>query len=134
MKDETYLFIKELEAIQGIISRKSSHSFLIKGWAISLVFATFLFNAEGNQILLAIFPLLVLWFLDAFFTRDVRMYKLLHKWVSENRLKKQTYFFNLNPEKRFKKQTPSILSIMFSPQIFFLYGIMILLVVGCLFK
>lgn len=131
--DKTFLFVEELKIIQDVISRKSSHSFLIKGWAISLVFATFLFNAEDNQILLALFPLIVFWYIDAFFIHETRIYKLLYKWVSSNRLENNKYFFDLNPEKRFKKKVPSILSIMFSHQIFFLYGIMILLILGCCF-
>lgn len=131
VSDKTYLFAKELRAIQGIIARKSSHSFLIKGWAISLVFASFLFNAQEEQILLALFPIIVFWYLDAFFIREVRMFKILHKWVSENRLKNNKYFFDLSPEKRFKKEIPSVFSLMFSPQIFYLYGIMLLLILGC---
>lgn len=130
ISDKTYLFTEELSSIQGIIARKSSHSFLIKGWAVSLVFINFLFNAKGSQMLLALFPLVVFWYLDAFFTREVRMFKALHRWVSSNRLKTDDHFFDLSPETRFEKKVPSILSLMFSPQIFYLYGIMFLLIWG----
>ena len=129
--DRIYLFTQELDSIQKIISRKSSHSFLIKGWAISLVFVSFLFDAQGNQILLALFPLIVFWYLDAFFTHQARTFKLLYKWVSLNRLKNNKYFFDLEPEKRFEKKTPSVAALMLSPQIFFLYGTMIFLTLGC---
>jgi len=131
--DKIHLFTKELDLIQKIITRKSSHCFLVKGWAISLIFVSFLFNSEENQLLLALFPLIVFWYLDAFFTREVKMYKILYKWVASNRLKNDKYFFDLEPEKRFKKEIPSAISLMLSPQIFYLYGIMFLLVLSCFF-
>lgn len=130
LDEKIYLFTKELEAIQGIISRKSSHCFLVKGWAISLVFASFLFDATGAQIFLAFFPLLAFWYLDAFFSREVKMFKILHGWVSKNRMKTDRYFFDLDPEKRFKKEIPSVLSLMFTPSIFYVYGIMFILILG----
>lgn len=133
MTKKYYLFIKELEAIQGVITRKSSHCFLVKGWTISLIFASFLFNAEGGQIFLAFFPLLAFWYLDAFFTREVKLFKALHRWVSANRLKTEECFFHLDPEKRFKKEVPSVISLMFSSSFFCLYGIMFLLILGYLF-
>jgi len=131
--DKIHLFTKELDLIQKIITRKSSHCFLVKGWAISLIFVSFLFNSQENQLLLALFPLIVFWYLDAFFTREVKMYKILYKWVVSNRSKNDKYFFDLEPEKRFKKEIPSVISLMLSPQIFYLYGIMFLLVLSCFF-
>ena len=60
-------FVEELKIIQDIIKRMALNSFLIKGWAITLVVATLLLKGNKYQVLIAFIPLLVFWFLDAYF-------------------------------------------------------------------
>ncbi len=60
--------LKEIDIIQDIIKRMAFNSFIIKGWAITLVAVTLLLKGtEKYQVLLAFIPLLVFWFLDAYF-------------------------------------------------------------------
>lgn len=56
--------LKHLEMIQNIINRMANNSFLLKGWAVTLVAGIFaLSNKEADKIyfLVAYIPVLVFW-------------------------------------------------------------------------
>ena len=70
--------IRYLEAIQRIIDRLSNTSFILKGWAVSLVAGLTALAASGtNQgyVLIAYIPIAVFWFLDAYFLMMERQYR-----------------------------------------------------------
>jgi hypothetical protein len=113
--------IKELEIIQGIINRMANNSFLIKGWTITLVVVTLLLKGNKYHTFIAFIPILVFWFLDAYFLRLERLYRRLYNWVKDNRLKTKDFLFDLN-YKRFEKEEQSILRIMFSITLGLFYG------------
>lgn len=81
-----YLF-KEIEIVQPIINRMGHNSFLIKGWAITLVVIVMVFRNLPDQAYLAIIPLAAFWCLDAYYLRQERLYRDLYKWLVANRLK-----------------------------------------------
>ena len=113
--------IKELEIIQAIINRMANNSFLIKGWTITLVVVTLLLKENKYHTFIAFIPILVFWFLDAYFLRLERLYRRLYNWVKDNRLKTKDFLFDLN-YKRFEKEEQSILRIMFSITLGLFYG------------
>jgi hypothetical protein len=114
--------LKEIEIIQNIINRMASNSFIIKGWAITLVVATLLLKgAEKYKVCIAFIPLLAFWFLDAYFLWQERMYRKLYEWVINNRLKTDEYLFDMNVY-RFKDEVQSKLRIMFSKTLGWFYG------------
>jgi len=113
--------IKELEIIQGIINRMAYNSFLIKGWTITLVVATLLLKEDKYNTFIAFIPIIVFWFLDAYFLRLERLYRRLYNWVKDNRLKTQDFLFDLN-YKRFEREEQSIPRIMFSITLVWFYG------------
>jgi len=115
------LMIKEIEIIQGIINRMARNSFLIKGWTITLVVVTLLLKGNKYHTFIAFIPILVFWFLDAYFLRLERLYRRLYNWVKDNRLKTKDFLFDLN-YKRFEKEEQSILRIMFSITLGLFYG------------
>jgi len=115
------LMIKELEIIQGIINRMANNSFLIKGWTITLVVVTLLLKGNKYHTFIAFIPILVFWFLDAYFLRLERLYRRLYNWVKDNRLKTKDFLLDLN-YKRFEKEEQSILRIMFSITLGLFYG------------
>ena len=121
-------FIEEIKTIQDIIKRMALNSFMIKGWAITLVVVTLLLKGNKYQILIAFIPLLVFWFLDAYFLWQERMYRELYKWVIENRLITDEYLFDMNAY-RFKDKVQSRLSIMFSITLGWFYGCIAILIV-----
>ena len=102
MEDQEELkeyMLKEIDIIQDIIKRMASNSFMLKGWTITLVVIVLLLKGTRNQILIAFIPLLVFWFLDAYFLWQERMYRKLYEWVIDYRLKTDEYLFEeLPPE------------------------------------
>lgn len=73
--------IKFLEIIQNLITRMSTNSFMLKGWAVTLVAGTFaLSNIESNNLffLIAYVPIILFWFLDAYYLQLERKYRKLY--------------------------------------------------------
>ncbi len=74
--------IRYLEAIQRVIDRLSNISFILKGWAVSLVAGLMALAASGSNqgyVLIAYIPIAVFWFLDAYFLMMERQYRELFK-------------------------------------------------------
>lgn len=120
--------MKEVEIIQGIINRMALNSFLIKGWAITLVVGTLLLKGNKNQVLIAFIPLIVFWLLDGYFLWQERMYRKLYEWVIKNRLETDEYLLDMNAY-RFAKDVDSWLRTTFwkpkdrkVPTLLLLYG------------
>jgi len=121
--------LKEIEIIQDIIKRMAFNSFMIKGWAITLVVVTLLLKGtEKYQVWLAFIPLLVFWFLDAYFLWQERMYRKLYGWVINNRLKTDEYLFDMNAY-RFRNEVQSITRIIFSITLGWFYGSIAILII-----
>jgi len=120
--------LKEIDIIQDIIKRMAFNSFMIKGWAITLVVVTLLLKGTGYQVWIAFIPLLVFWFLDAYFLWQERMYRKLYEWVIKNRLKTDEYLFDMNAY-RFKDEVQSRFRIMFSITLGWFYGSIAILIV-----
>jgi len=121
--------LKEIEIIQDIIKQMAFNSFMIKGWAITLVVVTLLLKGtEKYQVWIAFIPLIVFWFLDAYFLWQERMYRKLYEWVINNRLKTEEYLFDMNAY-RFKDKVQSRVRIMFSITLGWFYGSIAVLVI-----
>ena len=121
--------LKEIEIIQDIIRRMGFNSFMIKGWAITLVVVTLLLRGTEYQVWIAFIPLLVFWFLDAYFLWQERMYRKLYEWVINNRLKTEEHLFDMNAY-RFEGEVQSRFRIMFSITLGWFYiSIAILIVI-----
>jgi carbon starvation protein CstA len=105
---------------------------MIKGWAITLVVVALLLKGAEHQVWITFIPLLVFWFLDAYFLWQERMYRKLYEWVINNRLKTDEYLFDMNAY-RFKKEIQSIPRIMFSITLGWFYGSIAVLVIICAF-
>ncbi|GAI17541.1 unnamed protein product [marine sediment metagenome] len=119
--------LKEIDIIQDTIRRMGFNSFMIKGWAITLVVITLLLKGSEYQVWIAFIPLLVFWFLDTYFLWQERMYRKLYEWVINNRLKTEEYLFDMNAY-RFRDKVQSIPRIMFSITLGWLYGSIAILI------
>ena len=131
MEDDESLkeyMLKEVDIIQDIVKRMAFNSFMIKGWAITLVVVTLLLKGTEYQVWIAFIPLLVFWFLDAYFLWQERMYRKLYYWVINNRLATDEYLFDLNAY-RFKDEVQSRFRIMFSITLGWFYGSIAILIV-----
>ena len=118
---------KEIDLIQACISRMASNSFLLKGWAVSII-AVILALADKalNPALLSavvLIPLISFWYLDAFFLRTERMYRKMYEWVIEKRgANDNSFLYDLNPH-RFTDTVDSSGKTMWSVTLRCFYGI-----------
>jgi predicted alpha-1,6-mannanase (GH76 family) len=113
--------IEELKIAQDIIKRMALNSFLIKGWTITLVVATLLLKGEKFQSFIAFIPILVFWYLDAYFLWLERLYRKLYDWIAKNRLNTDEFLFDMD-YRRFIKEEQSKFRIMFSITLGWFYG------------
>ena len=121
--------LKEIDIIQDIIKRMAFNSFMIKGWTITLVVVSLLLKGtEKYQVWIAFIPLVVFWFLNAYFLRQERMYIILYDWVINNRLNTEEHLFDMKT-RRFKNEVQSIPRIMFSITLGWFYGSIAILVI-----
>ena len=92
--------IRYLEAIQRVIDRLSNTSFILKGWAVSLVAGLMALAASGTNhgyVLVAYIPTVVFWLLDAYFMMMERQYR---QFFEENMdLSREVKCFTLKREK-----------------------------------
>lgn len=83
--------------IQGVINRMASNSFMLKGWAVTLVagiFALAAKDADKLYFIITYVPILVFWGLDAFYLRQERLYRMLYDKVRNQA--KTTIDFSMN--------------------------------------
>lgn len=118
---------KEIDLIQNCISRMARNSFMLKGWAISLLAVVIALTADRLDPLFlfcSIFvPVLCFWYLDAFFLRAEKMYRKMYEWVLTARKEENLeYQYDLNPN-RFKDKVESQCRVMFSKTLRVFYGI-----------
>jgi hypothetical protein len=126
-----YLF-EEVEIVEDIITRMGNNSFLVKGWAITLIVASLIISGFTYHHYVAFLPLIVFWCLDAYFLRMEKLYRKLYDWLIVNRLKSEEYLLDMNKgnlEKRFGKQTPCFLQVMFSKTLIAFYGVLLVIII-----
>lgn len=120
---------KEIDLIQGVITRMANNSFMLKGWLISLIAVVLalskdsLISCNAKTICLILcFPIIVFWYLDAFFLHREKCYRKLYDWVIKNRMTSNENLYSLDFSP-FKKDVKSIFRIMFSQTLFPFYGL-----------
>lgn len=116
---KTEIIHKEIDLIQSCISRMANNSFLLKGWFISLIAVLLAILKENIDIQLVTIIIIVItlsfWYLDAFFLRTEKLYRVLYSWVLKERaLGNNEYLYDLSPSVRFSKDVDTIISVMFS--------------------
>lgn len=76
--------IKHLELVQGVINRMANNSFMLKGWAVTLVAGVFVLAGKDTDklyFLVAYIPVIVFWGLDAYYLLQERLYRALYDKV-----------------------------------------------------
>jgi hypothetical protein len=130
---------KEIDLIQGVITRMANNSFLLKGWLVSLIAVvlalskdTFLTSNAFVFCIILCFPVIAFWYLDAFFLHREKCYRKLYEWVITNRPSSNEYLYSLDFT-RFKKDVNNIFKIMFSQTLLPFYGLVLLLLIVLMF-
>lgn len=70
--------------IQGVINRMAANSFMLKGWAVTLVAAIFALagkNVGKMYFLVAYVPIIIFWGLDSYYLLQERLYRSLYDKV-----------------------------------------------------
>jgi hypothetical protein len=127
--DSEYFF-KELDLIQGIITRMAGNSFQIKGWALTLIVGSMVLSQNPQHRLFAFIPLVAFWYLDAYYLQLEKCYRKLYEWTINNRPICRDNQFDLNAHDRFKKDVESISQIMRSKTLLWFYGVILILIVA----
>ena len=76
--------LKHLEFIQSVINRMGANSFRLKGWAVVLVSALMILVARedsGEAAFVGLVPVVVFWWLDAYFLHQERLFRALYDRV-----------------------------------------------------
>ena len=87
------LIVKEMEFIQSVITRMANNSFLLKGWLIGILSFILAFNKEAvfanspQYAAVLAMPVLIFWYLDAFFLYTEQQYREIYKEVATNRFR-----------------------------------------------
>lgn len=113
---------KHLEFIQAVINRMAGNSFLLKGWAITLVAALFALSAKDtNQsyIFIAYFPVIIFWILDGYFLSQERLFRNLYNHV--RKLDEKEIDFSMDTSEYRKEKKNSWLYSIFSVTLRFFY-------------
>lgn len=81
------LSLRHMTDIQGIIGRLSQHSFVIRGWSVTLVSVVFAIIADRAQssaslLTVALVPTVIFWGLDAYYLRQERLFRELYAAVA----------------------------------------------------
>lgn len=79
---------KHLDMIQGVINRMAANSFMLKGWAVTLLAGVFALSSKENDksfFLIAYVPIVVFWFLDSFYLQKERLYVSLYNVVRKKK-------------------------------------------------
>jgi hypothetical protein len=118
--------IKHLEFIQNVITRMNTNSFLIKGWAITLVSALFALAAKDANINFVLVSYVIMpsfWIIDGFFIAVERRYRDLYADVIKK--EEADIDFEMNISKYKKNKGRSWMEGVFSQTLIPFYGISI---------
>ncbi|NVJ00836.1 hypothetical protein HV824_22335 [Myxococcus sp. AM009] len=121
----TEFITKRAEILQGIITRMAQNSFTIKGWAVTVVAALLAFANKATErhfAILAFYPSVAFWGLDAYYLmleRQFRALSLQHVTSGEE--------LNVNlPPQRGWSMLGDYSSAMFAPTVVPLYAVSLL--------
>ena len=107
---------KHLELVQSIINRMASNSFLLKGWAVTLVAGIFALAGKDTDklyFLIAYVPVIVFWGLDAYYLLQERLYRSLYDKVRQTDEDKIDFSLNVTVQE-FKSDKNCYYSCFFS--------------------
>ena len=86
--------IRHLEMLQAVINRMASNSFMLKGWAVTLVAGTFALSAKEANVMyfmIAYIPVVLFWFLDSYYLQLERKYRKLYNNISIEKSKETDF-------------------------------------------
>jgi len=107
--------LKHLDLIQSIITRMANNSFLLKGWAVTLLSGIFALAWNQESIwhfILAYIPVVMFWFLDSYYLQQERLYRGLYDKVRQT--DEGSITFSMIPPPVAEKETYQYFKVLFS--------------------
>jgi hypothetical protein len=107
----------------------ASNSFLLKGWSVTLVAALFALAAKDSDkkyIVVAYFPVLVFWILDAYFLSQEKQFRKLYNAVRINKEDEIDFSMDTKP---FVDGKVGWTAAFFSKTLLIFYGSVVLLMI-----
>jgi len=125
--------LKHLDFLQLVITRMNVNSFLLKGWAVTLVSALFAFAARDTNIKYVIITYLstpIFWLLDGYYLSLERQYRELYDVVRKKDEIDIDFDLNARPYNKGKNMwLPSVLS----ATLITFYGILLIITLVIMF-
>jgi hypothetical protein len=87
--------LETIGTIRHIINRMATNSFIIKGWTVAVLGIVLLLSGALYQALIAVFAVLIFWYLDAYFLRQKKAYRALYNEIVENKVNTGDEFFDM---------------------------------------
>ena len=121
--------LKHLDLIQNVITRMAHNSFLLKGWAVTLVGAMFALSSKdigGGITVIAMLLVVMFWMLDAYYLSKEHLFRLLY---DEVRVKEPDDIdFSMTPTQTNSSYTDLVVKLTSPTQMSF-YGVLVLIIV-----
>jgi hypothetical protein len=120
--------VAHLGFIQDIINRMASNSFLLKGWAVTLVVAILTLSADSKlqkAIPISYIPVIMFWYLDSFFLRQERLYRCLYSNVASDGGSGHSFSMETQP---YSREVPGTLALLLSSTLRVFYVTIILVI------
>ena len=119
---------KHIDIIQSTISRMAQNSFIVKGWAVTILIGLFVFlqkNESKSNLFIYITPILFFWVLDSYYLWQERLFRKLYNKIiddltSESDLSMDTSTF---------KENYSFFRTLFSVSELLSYGVLLIIVI-----
>lgn len=120
---------KHLDLIQDVVNRMAQHSFVLKGWSITLVVAVFALNVKDgldkDYVLAAALPVVMFWFLDGYYLQRERLFRALY---DEVRVKEDIEVDYSMETKRLRKGDLTLKSVLLSKTLIAFYPALLVLI------
>ena len=97
--------IKHLEFVQNTISRLAGNSFLLKGWAVTLVAGIFTLSSKDSNplfFIVAYIPIIVFWCLDAYYLLQERLFRVLYDHIRSADMQIDAFCMDISKEEYHK--------------------------------
>lgn len=78
--------MQHLQMIQDVITRMASNSFMLKGWAVTLIAGIFaLASKDTNKLyfIIVYIPVIAFWALDSYYLLQERLYRALYDKIRQ---------------------------------------------------
>lgn len=121
--------LKHLEMIQGIVNRVASNSFLLKGWAVTITSALVALSFKSKideYSWFIITPLLLFWFLDAYYLSQEKIFRDLYEDVRKKENNEIDFSMNCD---HIKNDKNNWLAALFSNTLLLFYGVSLSIII-----